>query len=370
MSARIVPILFNRKSALASLFLANLSMDNNKKHHAHGHYINPWDSFRPTHFSDMIKMVWTLDRSRSAPPSQQDCDAMVDPVDLVVLNQPVGPNQMRLTWLGHASFLLQLPGNIGILFDPIFSNRCSPVQFAGPQRYTKPPCKLADIRHLVDMVVISHNHYDHLDLNTLLELRPETIYFVPLGNKQWILNNVNTQATVYECDWWDEHEVKGLKIACTPCQHFTGRSLTDRFKTLWASWVIIEPSSGARYYFAGDTGYRAVSDGQDPDKVPHCPAFKEIGQRYGPFHLASIPIGAYSPRWFMSPIHCNPYDAVCLHKDINARKSIGMHFGTFVLTDEPVLEPPKMLKEALEHYGVPQNEFTTLKIGHTITVDV
>jgi len=125
---------------------------------------------------------------------------------------------MRLTWLGHASLLLQAASGVGILMDPIFSDRCSPLQFTGPKRYTRPPCKLEDIKDLVQVVIISHNHYDHLDLNTLQQLNADTIFFVPLGNKQWILKKVNNKARVYECDWWDEHQVPELgriRIACT-----------------------------------------------------------------------------------------------------------------------------------------------------------
>lgn len=147
---------------------------------------------------------------------------------------------------------------------------------------------------MIDAVVISHNHYDHMDLNTLKQFRDDMIYFVPLGNKDWILSNVSSNAKVYEMDWWDEVEIKpGVTVCCLPCQHFSSRGLTDRNKTLWSSWGVI--TDKFKYYFAGDTGYRSIprgtSDMTQLDKLDYCPAFKEIGDKYGPFQLASIPIG-------------------------------------------------------------------------------
>jgi len=193
-------------------------------------------------------------------------------------------------------------------------------------------------------------------------------------------------------DWWDErlwkdpkNEKKSLTIACTPCQHFSGRGLFDRNQTLWSSWSILGTK---RYYFAGygtflshiddrDTGYRSVADGQDEETVPRCPAFKLIGRKYGPFDLASytpltstsdnsVPIGAYSPRHIMSPIHCSPADSVLLHHDIRSKLSVGMHWGTFTLTDEPVNQPPQKLKEALAKNGKTEEEFVAINIGETI----
>jgi N-acyl-phosphatidylethanolamine-hydrolysing phospholipase D len=203
------------------------------------------------------------------------------------------------------------------------------------------------------VVIISHSHYDHLDCGTIKALGDKPHYFVPLGNKAWFTSMGLSNVT--ECDWWDEHDVRLpstsaggkerlVKIACTPCQHFSGRSLTDRNTTLWASWVVGAPNSHGKmghYYFAGDTGYCTVPRAYG-DKNPYaeeknggleiCPVFKEIGEKYGPFELSCIPIGAYSPRWFMSAVHCGPEDAVCVHLDVKSKKSIGMHWGTWILT--------------------------------------
>ena len=183
----------------------------------------------------------------------------------------------------------------------VYLPRCSPVQFMGPARVTPPPCNIADLPP-IDAVIISHNHYDHLDLNTIKQLaKPETWFFVPLGNKQWFLDIGITN--VVECDWWDEYKLEVQKdgvdakaiigaftlirfpsvrflcsfrhfTAATPCQHFTGRSLTDRYKTLWSSWVV--EANDTSMFFGGDTGYRTVQKGftGDLDSLPHCPAFK------------------------------------------------------------------------------------------------
>ncbi|KAF9351874.1 hypothetical protein BGX34_000309 [Mortierella sp. NVP85] len=289
-------------------------------------------------------------------------------------------SKVATTWLGHACFLVQLEG-VNILFDPVFSERCSPNQWAGPKRYTPPPCKLDELPR-IDIVVISHNHYDHLDLATVRTLhKNHTPYFyVPLGNKEWF-DSIGIKSKVFECDWWDEHELtfhdnaSKIKVTCTPCQHFTGRSLTDHYKTLWASWVVQSvPKSNAeksvKVFFGGDTGYRYVAKGADENNVPCCPAFKEIGERIGPFDLSMIPIGAYSPRWFMSPVHCSPEDAVMVHLDVKSKRSVGMHWGTWVLTDEDVTEPPKRLKAEMERRGLDANTFNTMQIGETLVVNV
>ena len=182
---------------------------------------------------------------------------------------------------------------------------------------------------------------------------------------------------VHEMDWgesckFENSEKKSVEVHCTPCQHFSGRGILDRNQSLWASWVV--ESEGKKFFFGGDTGYRAVpKDLADDDivgleKFPKCPAFAEIGTRFGGFDLACIPIGAYSPRRFMSKVHANPYDAVEIHKDVKSRLSIGMHFGTFVLTDEPILEPPKLLRKACERSGISEDAFKIMNIGETISV--
>ena len=246
------------------------------------------------------------------------------------------------------------------------------------------PCQIEDIP-IVDLVVISHNHYDHLSYPTVMKLKarnPNVHFFVPLGNKSWFHDSGVQNAT--ELDWWDsrtvtlsekeQHPEKEVRVSessaqsssstisatvhCTPCQHMSARGPFDRAKTLWASWAI--ESGGKKVWFAGDTGYRSVPerlDGQDDyaeehAHLPRCPAFSQIGEHRGPFDLGLIPIGAYMPRWIMSPMHANPFDSVNIFRDTKCKRALGMHWGTWVLTEEDVLEPPKMLREALKRHDI------------------
>ncbi|KAJ2916883.1 hypothetical protein MD484_g3479, partial [Candolleomyces efflorescens] len=310
-------------------------------------------------------------------------------------------NSIKTTWLGHACFLVEFPSRtdatdtrgVRVLFDPVFSDRCSPFTFLGPKRFTPPPCKIEDIPE-IDAIVISHNHYDHMDTHTLQTLyrraaeRPPQI-FAPLGNGAYLRSIGVPESSTHIMDWWDSKRLTielpasgsgvsspkptfSVDVTCTPCQHFTGRSLTDRFKTLWSSWVIEEVSSSSsafsplKLFFGGDTGYRSVMDGQNEDEVPTCPAFKTIGETFGGFDVALIPIGAYHPRQFMSPIHCAPQDSVRLFKDIKAKKAIGMHWATWVLTTEDVFEPPRRLAEECKKIGIPEGDFTVCDIGETL----
>ncbi|KAI9364161.1 beta-lactamase superfamily domain-containing protein [Pilaira anomala] len=357
-----------------------------KEHHDGTGFKNPWPSFTSYGFFDAFKMFLGSDKSVLKAARPIDKPEKVD-INWNLLKQK--DNQLHATWLGHACIFLQMK-RFNILLDPVFSDRCSPVQFTGPKRYTDPPCKLEELPS-IDAVIISHNHYDHLDVATIKKLstlHPDCKFYVPLGNKSWfnLSEPFDSQGNdrVIELDWWESanitNETGELKFTCTPCQHFSGRGLLDRNKTLWASWCIENAKDGTgKVFFGGDTGYRTIPIDTKPelqydvdylDTLPHCPAFKEIGEKMGPFDLALIPIGAYSPRWFMSPIHCSPEDAVELHRDIKSKHSIGIHWGTFVLTDEPLFEPPKRLKAAMEKRGLDGQDFNVLPLGgtHSITI--
>jgi N-acyl-phosphatidylethanolamine-hydrolysing phospholipase D len=259
-----------------------------------------------------------------------------------------------VTWIGHATFLLQL-GGLNLLTDPQFSQRASPVSWAGPTRTTPPGLVLEDLPP-IDVVLLSHSHYDHLDrpsLERLWELQPQPpAVFAPLGLGK-VLSGWGLGTPQAELDWWQSSEHRGLSLQAVPAQHFSARTPFDRNRTLWAGWVL--EHAGRRVYFVGDSGYS--------------PDFREIRRRIGAMDLSLIPIGAYDPRWFMRPMHVNPEEAVQIHCDVGSKLSVAMHWGTFLLTDEPMDEPPKRLAAALEAAGRSQEEFRVLRHGETLMLD-
>lgn len=262
-------------------------------------------------------------------------------------------DQPRVTWLGHSTFLIQYQG-INILTDPILTNRASPVFFAGPARLVDKPVTLSDIPR-IDYVIISHDHYDHLDQYSIEWLGDQPIYLVPLELKDWFELAGISSERVIEFDWWDEESFAGIRFAATPSQHWSGRGLFDRYESLWAAWRI-DFEDGFSLWFAGDTGYNDVQ-------------FRETHERYGDVDLALIPIGAYAPRWFMKASHVNPEEAVRIHNDVGARLSIGMHWATFQLTAEPYYEPQQLLEEQIRNGKLDQGRFITMAIGESIDID-
>lgn len=260
-----------------------------------------------------------------------------------------------LTWVGHATFLLQL-GGLNILTDPVFSERASPFALAGPKRWTPPGLALAELPP-IDLVVISHDHYDHLDKASVQALAAQPggppAFFVPLGIGAHLRDFGVAPDAITELDWWDEATHGDAVLAATPVQHFSGRWINDRNRTLWTAWLI--RVAGRQVYFAGDSGYS--------------PDFADTHARYGPVDLALIPIGAYAPRWFMQPVHVNPAEAVQIHQDLHAHLSVGMHWGTFNLTDEPMDQPPKALAAARAAAGLPADAFVVMQHGQTLELD-
>jgi len=238
---------------------------------------------------------------------------------------------LRVTFVNHASVLIQMDG-VNVLTDPMYSKRASPVSWAGPKRRRPPGIRFEDMPRL-DAVVMSHNHYDHLDLPTLGRLAaamPEAKFFVGLGNAALLQKNGVGRARDF--DWWQEAAFPGdVKLTFVPARHFSARGFSDRDKTLWGGWVLSGPSGSV--YFAGDTGMG-----------PH---FAQIQERFPKLRLAILPIGAFLPRWFMSPVHVSPAEAVEAARLLGVRHAMPMHFGTFPLGDDGRLEPVEELKKAL-----------------------
>ncbi|MBI5615029.1 MAG: MBL fold metallo-hydrolase [Gammaproteobacteria bacterium] len=258
-------------------------------------------------------------------------------------------SEPALTWLGHSSFLVQC-GGLNVLTDPMLSARASPFAFLGPRRFLPPAIALADLPR-IDAVLVSHDHYDHLDAASVRGLARQAggppRYLVPLGLAAWFRRRGMT--TVEEFDWWHGTTLDGVRFTLTPVQHWSARGLRDRNHSLWGGWRIDAP--GTSVFFAGDTGYSRD--------------FADIRDRLGPVDYALLPIGAYEPRWFMRVMHLDPDDAVQVHRDLEARTSFAMHWGTFKLTDEPLDEPPRRLARALAAAGVPADRFRLVKCGAT-----
>jgi len=276
-------------------------------------------------------------------PSELDEALPVVKPDAEALKNP-DPERIQTTWIGHATALVQMEG-VTFITDPIFSERCSPFSFMGPKRIRKVPLEVEELPP-ISFVVISHNHYDHMDFETIKRIGNKPVWYVPIGNKVF-LESVGI-TNVIELSWWQSHQFnEKIKVVCLPAQHWSQRMPWTKNKALWSGWGVI----GQKYrtFFAGDTGY--------------CDAFKAIGKRYGPFNMSLIPIGAYCPRDFLEPQHVNPEEAVKMHIDLKSIESIGIHWGTFILTDEREDEPPKVLKDALLQYKLPEDSFICTKIG-------
>lgn len=261
---------------------------------------------------------------------------------------------LTATWVGHATTLLQL-GGLNVLTDPMWSTRASPVAWAGPARFV-PPAVAFEALPPIDVVLISHNHYDHLDRDTVRRLArraPEAAWLVPLGLGR-LLSRWGVRR-VQEADWWDTARAGEATATCVPARHFSARTPWDRARTLWAGWTIA--ANGWRVYFAGDTA--------------HHPEFGTIAAREGPFDLVLLPIGAYEPRWFMGSVHMNPEDALAAYGDIRAAHGtpappmLPIHWGTFRLTDEAMDEPPARMRAAWESAGLPADALWLLAHGQT-----
>jgi L-ascorbate metabolism protein UlaG (beta-lactamase superfamily) len=256
-------------------------------------------------------------------------------------------DHVRITFINHSTFLIQVDG-VNILTDPIYSKRASPFTWAGPKRMRLPGIKFEDLPR-IHVVLLSHNHYDHLNIQTVRTIfgghHPQ--FITPLGVKAFLEEEKIKGAT--DLDWWQSVELKNsIVVQAVPAQHFSGRGLLDRDASLWCGYML--RTSKGTIYFAGDSGYNEH-------------IFKEIGEKTGPIRISILPIGAYKPYWFMSAVHTSPEDAVKAHIDVKSQNSIASHFGTFPLADEGLDEPKRDLGAALGKYNINERDFVTLKEG-------
>jgi L-ascorbate metabolism protein UlaG (beta-lactamase superfamily) len=305
-------------------------------------YFNPIDP-KGRSVRDVFK--WMLTRRKQPWPRWIDDPPQPDPP------RTVKGNALSATFVNHSTFLLQTNG-LNILTDPIWSERASPFTWAGPRRVRRPGIHF-DRLPPIDVVLVSHNHYDHLDLPTLrrLQYRFAPLFLTALGNRKFL--RMNGMDCVEELDWWQAFAVgSALEVTLTPAQHFAARGLLDRDKTLWGGFLV--RTADRTVYFASDTAYPGP--------------FVEVRKRSERIDLALLPFAAYEPRWFMRFAHMNPDEAVRAHIDLGGPLTVGMHFGTFQLTDEPIDEPERLLRLARKEHGVTAEQFRIPAFGETISV--
>lgn len=309
-----------------------------KSEHFDGTKFHNPDKIRGRGLYDMAKWAVTSDRGE-----WQKLNHDVVPVPSHQ-SRHTNTSEVAVTFVNHTTFLVQVDG-LNILTDPIWSHRASPYSWVGPKRMRPPGIQFEELPP-IDLVLISHNHYDHLDMPTVKRLhrQHEPAFITPLGVGQLLQNNTIGST---DLDWWDEHLFDDqIRINAVPAQHFSGRGVFDRDRTLWCGYVVETPS--ASLYFAGDTAYGSF--------------FTDIGRAFE-IDISLIPIGAYKPRWFMQPIHTDPDEAVKIHRDVQSTVSIGSHFGTFPLADEAMDEPKTDLDAARQQHGIAAKDFITLQEG-------
>ena len=301
----------------------------------------------PGKFTDLIK--WQLSGGKEKWPSHWPSK-----LDGAKPETRIKGGRLNVTMVGHATLLIQTQG-LNFLTDPVWAERASPVSFAGPKRVNPPGIRFEDLPP-IDFVLLSHNHYDHMDINTLGRLIEEhkAKIICPLGNDT-IIKKRHPQAQFITGDWGDAVELaKSVKLHFEPCHHWSARGTRDRRMALWAAFVIETPNG--KIYHIGDTGYHNGIN------------YRALHEKHGPLRLAILPIGAYEPRWFMKGQHQNPDEAAQGHLACHAKTSIGHHWGTFQLTNEAIDAPLKALEEARKKHNIREDAFVTLKPGENHTV--
>lgn len=329
-----------------------MTLSASRSHHRPGGgFQNPWVSRAVPGFGSLLK--WMLVHRTTRPRPKDPHPSIFTRARPSFATPRAAVSALTVTWVGHASLLIQLGGR-NILTDPMWSERASPARFAGPRRWVPPGIALADLPP-VDIVLQSHNHYDHLDSRTVRRLareHPDAAWVLPLGLAPFVHKRGVRIASIVELDWWQERTIQSVRVAATPAMHFSSRGIGDRGDTLWCGFALA--AGERRVFFAGDTGFH--------------PDFGAIGTRYGPFDLALLPIGAYEPRWFMRYLHMNPEEAVEAFRAVNARVMVPIHWGTFKLTDEAMDEPPARARAAWLAAGLPRERYRQLAHGETLNL--
>jgi N-acyl-phosphatidylethanolamine-hydrolysing phospholipase D len=343
--------------------MANPYYDPSKAHHRRGGFQNVHTEFTPKGLAEVLRWRWNATRQGLPPPPLAPIPAVAPELDFLHCNaQAAHRMQPSVTWIGHATVMAQL-GGLTLLTDPIFSERASPLARIGPKRHQPPGIATHQLPH-VDLVLASHNHYDHLDEASVDALNRQAggppLFVVPLGLKPWLADRGVRNAV--ELDWWQDHRVPGpageVQVTLVPAQHWSARGLTDRLTTLWGGFAVLAPD--CHLFYAGDTGYS-----RDFSDMRQHFAHRQRLEDGGGFDIALLPIGAYEPRWFMAIQHVNAEEAVKIHRDLGAKKSLGVHWGTFELTDEPLDEPPRALAEQRRVQGLADDDFFVMAIGET-----
>lgn len=344
----------SRRARLAAMFCAScaiftLASAADTPHFSDGRFHNNYG-----HDSHSGFWLWKWEQLRDGVPGTPPGGWKIPHMKSDAAALRANTTEPTLTWIGHATFLVQLAG-MNVLTDPQFSERASPVQFAGPRRIVPLPVSIEELPR-IDVVLVSHNHYDHLDVDSVRRLAARgdggPLFLVPLGLKAWFAGLGIDRVAEY--DWWQARDEGPLRFTLVPVQHWSKRTLWDTNKTLWGGWVI--EGGGLKILHSGDLGYSKDA--------------KDIGERMGPFDLALIPIGAYAPRWFMKMMHVDPAEALAVRSDVRASRAIGMHWGTFEnLTDEPLDEPPAVLAAKRAEAGLPAEAFDVMQIGETRRIE-
>ncbi len=321
---------------------------------------NKHDQVQARSLAEVLRWRWNASRYGLPRPPRETIPRVTADLEFIHANAIAGAAmQPAVTWIGHATVLAQLSG-LNLLTDPIFSDRASPMRFLGPKRHQPPGVAINDLPR-IDLVVVSHSHYDHLDQTSIRCLNAQEggppLFLVPLGLKRWLQRNGVSRAV--ELDWWESQALSSpagkAEVFLLPSRHWSARGLHDRMLTLWGGFGVFAPD--CHLFYAGDTSYS-----RDFADIRHRLLERQVG---GGFDIAILPIGAYEPRWFMADQHVNVHEAVKIHSDLGAKRSLGVHWGTFELTDEPLDEPPRQLLLERSSTGLSEEDFFVLAIGET-----